>query len=30
MPKIKDGKTVYSGTEAAEMVCMNIDIGFIV
>ena len=30
MPKIKDGKTVYSATEAAEMVCMNIDIGFIV
>ena len=25
MPKIKDGKTVYSATEAAEMVCMNSD-----
>ena len=25
MPKIKDDKTVYSATEAAEMVCMNSD-----
>ena len=25
MPKIKDGNTVYSATEAAEMVCMNSD-----
>ena len=25
MPKTKDGKTVYSATEAAEMICMNSD-----